>query len=357
MTTGKRVISFEKTGAPPVWLRTLIPLLALVLTFVLTSGLVLWAKANPFVAYYYFLLAPLSTRVGVLEVLVKSTPLILCGSAVAVAFVAGYYNIGAEGQLYAGAIAGTALGMALGALPGIIAIPLMLLGGFAAGVAWALIPALLRVRWAVDEIVTTVLLNSVMLYIVSALLNGPWRNPGSGWPQSAEIATSTMLPKLFARSRLHIGFLIAILVVFILWFILTRTGFGLKMRAVGLRKQAARFAGINVQRTTLIAALVSGGIAGLAGVIEIAGIHFHLIGDLSPGYGYTGILIAMLGGLNPLGIGAAGLFFGLIDTGTQSVSRALGVPIYLGRITQATMLLVTIVMLLLQRYRIRIRRT
>jgi ABC-type uncharacterized transport system permease subunit len=356
VTTGKRAITLEKTESAPTWLRGLVPVLALVGTFILTSGLILWAKASPFEAYYYFLVAPLSSRVSALEVLVKSTPLILTGSAVAVAFVAGYYNIGAEGQLYAGAIAATWLGGVLGGLPGIVAIPLMLLGGFVAGLAWAVVPALLKVRLAVDEVVTTLLLNSVMLYIVSALLNGPWRNPLSGWPQSAEIAPSTMLPKLVARSRLHVGFIVALLTVAVVWFVLSRTGFGLRMRAVGSGKPAARFAGISVERTTLIAALVSGGIAGVAGVVEVAGIQFHLIGSLSPGYGYTGILIATLGALNPLGVAVAAFFFGLIDTGTQTVSRALGVPIYLGQITQATMLLVTLAMLLLHRYRIRIRR-
>jgi simple sugar transport system permease protein len=353
---GKSKIGFEKTEATPAWLRSLIPALALLVTFILTSGLIVWAKASPFSAYYYFLVAPLSNRMSALEVLVKSTPLILVGSAVTVAFVGGYYNIGAEGQLYAGAIIATWLGVALGELPGIILIPLMFLGGFLAGLAWALVPALLRVRLAVDEVVTTVLLNSVMLYIVSALLNGPWRNPASGWPQSEEIAPSAMLPKLVPRSRLHIGFIVALLTVAVLWFVLSRTPFGLKMRAVGLGKAAARFAGVNVERTMLISALVSGGLAGITGVVELAGIQFHLIGAFSPGYGYTGILIATLAALNPLGVVAAGLFFGLIDTGTQTVSRALGVPVYLGQVTQATMLLVTLAMLLLQRYRIRIRR-
>jgi ABC-type uncharacterized transport system permease subunit len=357
MTIGKRRIAFERTETPPAWIRTIIPVLALVLTFILTSTLILWSNANPFEAYYYFLIAPLSSRVSALEVLVKSTPLILTGVAVTFAFVAGYYNIGAEGQLYAGAIAAAWLGVVLGGLPAALAIPLMILGGFLAGLAWAAIPALLRVRLAVDEVVTTLLLNSVMLYIVSALLNGPWRDPQSGWPQSPEIAPSTVFPQLVPRSRLNLGFIIALLSVAVLWFILSRTGFGLKMRAVGSGKPAARFAGVSVERTTLIAALVSGGIAGIAGVAEVAGIQFHLIGDLSPGYGYTGIIIATLGALNPIGVGAAGLFFGLIDTGTQTVSRALGVPVYLGEVTQATMLLVTLAIFLLQGYRIRIRRS
>lgn len=229
----------------------------------------------------------------------------------------------------------------------------MIAGGFVAGALWALPPAWLKVRWAVDEVVTTLLLNSVMLFIVSALLNGPWRDPVSGWPQSPEIAASTHLPKLVPRSRLHLGFLLAVMSVLVLWFVLSRTAFGLKMRAVGLGRNAARFAGIDVERTVLWAALISGGVAGVAGMSEVAGIHFHLIEAISPGYGYTGIIIATLGALNAWGVALAGLFFGLIDTGTQTLSRALGVPIYLGEITQATMLLVALAILPLRRYRIR----
>ncbi len=342
----------EKTGAP-LWFRGLIPVITLLVTFILTSGLILWGKANPFEAYYYFLIDPLSGRVSFLEVLVKSTPLILTGIAVTVAFVAGYYNIGAEGQLYAGALAAAWLGTVLDGVSTPVAILLMLLGGFVAGMLWALIPALLRVYLNVDEVVTTLLTNSIILFIISAILNGPWRDPESGWPQSPEIAEATRLPQLVARSRLHFGFVIALAAVAVVWFILTRTSFGLKLRAVGLGKEGARFAGIHVQRTVLIAALISGGIAGIAGYVEVAGIQYHLIGELSPGYGYTGIIIATMGGLNALGVAASALFFGLVETGAQTVSRALGVPVYLGEVTQATMLLVILGMFLLQRYRIR----
>ena len=342
----------EKVGAP-LWMRSLIPVIALLFTFVLTSGLVIWGKANPLEAYYYFLIDPLSTRTGVLETLLKSTPLILAGVAVAVAFSAGYYNIGAEGQLYAGAIAATWVGIRLDGLSPLLAIPLITLFGFLAGALWALAPALLKIKLSVDEVVTTLLLNSVMLFIVSALLNGPWRDPVSSWPQSPDIALSAQFPRLLARSRLHLGFLIAVVSVVTLWFILSRTGLGLKIRAVGLGREAARFSGVNVGRTVLIAALVSGGIAGVAGVSEVAGMHHHLIGELSPGYGYTGIIVATLGALNAVGVAVAGLFFGLVDTGAQSVSRALGVPVYLGEVTQATLLLVTLGMFILREYRIR----
>jgi simple sugar transport system permease protein len=226
----------------------LIPVLAFLVTFLLTAILVIWADANPFEAYYQFLVAPLSNRVSAIEVLVKSTPLLLTGAAVAIAFAAGYWNIGVEGQLYAGAIAATWIGISVGDMSAVLAIPMMLVTGFMAGVLWALPPALLKMKLGIDEIVTTLLLNSVMLLIVSALLNGPWRDPVSGWPQSPEIAAGAVFPKLLPRSRLHLGFIVALVVIASLWYIITHTGLGLKMRAAGLGQEAARFAGVRGRR-------------------------------------------------------------------------------------------------------------
>jgi len=345
----------ERSPAP-VWFRPLIPLLAIVFTMALTTSLLLLVNANPLQAYYYFLIDPLSSRVSAIEVLVKATPLLLTGAAVTFAFVGGFWNIGAEGQLLAGAAAATAVGLRMEGISPWVAIPLMIVAGFAAGMAWVLVPALMKVKLAIDEVVTTLLLNSVALFGVSALLNGPWRDPISQWPQSPEIAATAILPKLIPRSRLHLGFLVAVAIIVLLWYILTQTSLGLRMRAVGLGSTAARFAGVKVERTMLTAALVSGGIAGLAGVTEVAGIHYHLIDAVSAGHGYTGILVATLGTLNALGVAAAALFIGLIDTGGQTVSRALGVPSYLGDVIQATLLLVTLAFLLLQNYRIRWRR-
>jgi ABC-type uncharacterized transport system permease subunit len=342
----------ERTPAP-LWTKPLLPIAAILVTFIITSVLVVLAKANPLEAFYYFLFSPLSNRVSALETLVKATPLLLTGASVTIAFASGYWNIGAEGQLYAGAVAAAGLGMVVGNLQPILSIPVMLAGGFLAGLLWASIPALLKVKLAVDEVVTTLLLNSVISFIVSYLLNGPWRDPVSGWPQSPQIAESAQLPRLISRSRLHLGFLVALFMIFVVWFILTQTSLGLKMRAIGHGQEAARFMGVNVSRTMLTAALISGGIAGLAGVTEVAGIHFHLIDAISPGYGYSGIIAATLGALNPLGVGLASIFIGLIDTGAQTVSRSLGVPVYLGNVVQATLLLVTLGMFLLQNYRIR----
>lgn len=336
-----------------MWTRALIPVAAVLVTFIVTSIFILLAGANPFEAYYNFIIVPLSSKFSALEVLVKATPLIFTGIAVTFAFAAGYYNIGAEGQLYAGAVAAAWVGATFTNMPAIIVVPLMLILGFAGGMLWALLPAFLKVKLKVDEVVTTLLMNSIIMYIISALLNGPWRDPETGWPKSPEFFEAARFVQLIPKSRLHLGFVIALIVVVIVFIIIKRTSFGLQMRAAGASKAGALFAGINVNRTMLIAALVSGGIAGLAGVSEIAGIHYHLISELSGGYGYTGIIVATLGGLNPIGATVAAMFIGLIDTGAQTVSRVLGVPVYLGDVVQSTLLLVTLGMLLLQNYRIK----
>lgn len=340
-------------GTAPLWIRALIPVIILVITFIITSLLILWAGADPFEAYYNFLIVPLSKKSSAIEVLVKSTPLLLTGATAAFAFSAGYWNIGGEGQLLAGAAVGAWLGMILTGVSPLIGIPLMMIGGILGGVLWALGPAILKIKLKVDEVVTTLLLNSVIVYLVSYLLNGPWRNPESFWPQTEEIDPGTMYFKLIPKTRLHFGFIVAIVVIFLVWFILTRTPLGLRMRSIGLGKEAAKFAGVNINKTMLIAALISGGIAGLAGAGEIAGIHFHLVESISENIGYNGVIVATLGALNPIGIIPAALFMGLIDTGAQTVSRVLGVPVYLGNVVQATLLLVTLGTLLLSNYRIK----
>ncbi|MCA9839486.1 MAG: ABC transporter permease [Trueperaceae bacterium] len=338
-------------GSPPVWWRALLPVLAVLITFLLVS-LAIWAAgANPLDVFYEMLIKPLTKRTARFEILVQATPLLLTGIAVTYAFAAGYYNIGAEGQLYAGALMGALLGPKLGGLPPFFAITVMLLAGFLGGVLWALVPALLKVRLNVDEVVTTLLLNSVIIFFISALLNGVWRDPISGWPRSPSIAESAQFPGIIPRSRVHLGFLLAILAVISLWWILKKTRFGLELRAAGLGKEAARFMGVPVAKTMLTAALISGGIAGLAGVSEVAGVHYYLIDGISPGYGYTGIIVATFGGLQALGVTIAGLFLALVDTGALSASRSLGIPVYLGDIIQATLLIVTLAVLLLNRYR------
>lgn len=340
----------------PRWFTAVIPLAAIILTFLLTSVFFLTSGADPSVAFGYLLFDPLATRFGQLEVLVTATPLLLTGAAVAWAFRAGYYNIGAEGQLLSGAIAAAWIGMNIGDLPKPVALLLMIAGGMVAGAMWALVPALLRVRFGIDEVVTTLLLNPVALLLVTGLLNGPWRNPETGFPESERIVAAAEFPQIVDRSRLHLGFFLAIVVIAVGWFVSSRTPLGVKLRSAGLSPHGARFAGISVTRMLMIAALGSGAISGVAGVSEVAGIQFRLTEGVSPGYGYTGIVVATLGALSILGSAAAALFLALLSIGADTVSRALDVPSQLGNIVQATLLLVTVALLVLRRYRIKLTR-
>ncbi|CAN5400163.1 ABC transporter permease [soil metagenome] len=336
------------------WVSVLIPLLAIFVTLILVAGLVWLSGAGLWETYYYFFIKPLSSRLSLIEVLVKATPLLLTGAAVAFAFYSGYWNIGAEGQLYAGAAAAAWLGVVLKGLPPLVVIPMIMLGSALAAALWALPPAWLKTRLNVDEVVTTLLLNSVMIFFVSALLNGPWRDPVTNWPQSPTIEAAAQLPRLLARTRLHMGFLLAIVALVCFWWITARTSFGLRMRAVGHGREAARFMGVHVEQVIFRVALISGAIAGLAGASEVAGLHYHLIEALSPGYGYSGIVAATLGGLHPVGVALAAIFIGLISTGSQTASRAIGVPSFLGDVVQAVLLLVTLALLLLRTYRVRV---
>jgi general nucleoside transport system permease protein len=346
------MLRLHRRPAPPRAFAVTLPLLSVAITFVLTAGIVLVAGANPLAAYEELFVTPLSSEFRVLEVLVSATPILFTGAAVALAFRAGYWNIGAEGQLLCGAIAAAWLGMHVDGWPRVLSLPLLVLLGALAGAAWALPPALLRVRFGIDEVVTTLLLNPVALLLVSGLLNGPWRDPVTRFPESPRIAESAEFPQLADRSRLHLGFVIALVLVAVAWGVTARTTTGLRLRAVGLSPHAARFAGIRVERTLLGAALASGSIAGIGGVSEVAGIQYRLTEGVSSGFGYTGIVVATLGALAMPGVVAAALLLGLVNVGAGSASRSLDVPSQLGNVIIATLLLVTVAVLILRRYRL-----
>jgi general nucleoside transport system permease protein len=335
------------------WSTPVLVLEAILITFAITAGPILLAGANPIEAYYQFVIAPLTSTFTAIEVLVTATPILLTGAAVAIAFRAGFWNIGAEGQLLLGAIAAAGVGQVVGGWPPIAALTAMIVAGALAGAAWVLVPALLRIRFGIDEVVTTLLLNPVALLLVNGLLHGPWRDPVTGFPESPRIAAVAEFPQLLERSRLHLGFLLAMAVIVVAWYVLARTPAGLRLRAVGLSPHGARFAGINVGRTLLAAALVSGAIAGLAGVSEVAGIQQRLTSGLSPGYGYTGIVVATLGTLTMPGVALAALFLGDLAVGASSAARSLGIPSQLGAVVQGVLLLTTVALLALRRYRFR----
>lgn len=332
------------------WSTPVLVVAAVLITFLITAVPILLAGANPVDAYAAYLILPLTSQFTLLEVLVTATPIMLTGTAVAIAFRAGYWNIGAEGQLLLGAIAAAGIGMLVGGVPPLLALPLMIAGGALAGAAWALVPAVLRVRFGIDEVVTTLLLNPVALLLVNGLLHGPWRDPETGFPESPRIAVSAEFPTLIDRSRLHLGFLVALVVLAAAWYVIARTPTGLRLRAAGLSPHGARFAGIEVGRVLLGAALVSGAIAGIAGVSEVAGIQNRLTGGLSPGYGYTGIVVATLGTLTLPGVALAALFLGDLTVGASSAARSLGIPSQLGAVVQGVLLLTTVALLALRRH-------
>ena len=284
----------------------------------------------------------------------RAVPLALAGLAVSIAATMGLWNIGAEGQLYAGALMVTFLGTGEiniheGLLP-----PILFLGSFAAGSLWLFLPSLIKIRFQVDEVVTTLLLNFVMLLLVSLLLEGPLKDPmGLGWPQAAPVLESAELPRLVQGLRVHAGLIIAVILALLIWQLQIRTTLGFEMRAVGLSRNASQFAGMRVGNILLITALISGGLAGLAGYSEVAGLKGNLTLDLSPGFGYTGIVVAMLAQLHPLGVIGSAFFVACIFVGADAMSRSVGVPNYIADVVVATSLLCMLVSMLQVKYRIR----
>lgn len=330
------------------------PLGAVVVTFVIASLLVLAAGASPFSVFALVAKGAAGSRFAIMETLTRATPLIFTGLAVAVAFRAKLWNIGAEAQLYAGALITVVLATGALPLPAPILIPILMIAAMAAGALLLLGPALLKTRLGVDEVVTTLLLNFIMLLFVSMLLEGVLKDPmGMGWPRSPKIIADAQLPKLIARTRLHLGFLIAIVSAVVVWIIMKKTTLGYEMRAVGHNAEAARFAGIPVNSVLMKTALLSGGLAALGGFSEVTGLKSNLTLDLSPGFGYTGIVVAMLAMLNPLGVVPSAIFVAGIFVGADAMSRTAGVPSYIADVMVATALLTMVVAIMMTRFRVR----
>jgi simple sugar transport system permease protein len=323
---------------------------AVLVTYLLTAAPIRAAGANPLAAYRRYVLTPLTTPAGLGEVLLATTPLLFTGLAVAVAFRAGYFNIGAEGQFLAGAIGAAGIGMAVPSLPAVLALPLAAVTGMVAGAAWAGVPAWLRVRGHIDEVVTTLLLNPVALLVVQGLLNGPWRNPESGFPESARIGAGFEIPML-GGTRVHGGLMLALVAIAVAGVVATATPLGLRIRAVGRAPDAARFSGVRVERVQAGSALVSGALAGLGGAVQVCGVQHQLTMGISNGYGYTGVVVATLAGLSALGVLGVGLLLGTITVGAQNASIVLHLPPQMGDIIGALLLLTVVSALVLRRYR------
>lgn len=316
------------------WVQALIPVLAALGALVLAAIPLAAAGAPILQAYGTMFTGVFGSVFTITETLTRATPLIFTGLAAAVAFRAKLWNIGAEGQLYLGALAAVWVGTGMIDGPPALMIPLVLIVGAIAGGLGMLGPAILKTRFGADEVVTSLLLNFIILIFVQMMLEGPFKDPmGLGWPQSEPMVDSAMLPRLVDRMRLHAGFLLALGTAVIAWIIMAFTVWGLKARAVGENVAAARHAGIGVTGLMLTVAFASGALAGLAGVSEVAGLKGYLTADLSPGFGYAGIIVAMLARLSPLGVVLAALYVAAVFVGADSMSRAMGVSSFLADLT------------------------
>ncbi|GAB4382322.1 ABC transporter permease [Albidovulum sp.] len=330
------------------------PAAALAATILFAMALARLAGADPLEVLGLIVKGAAGSKFAVLETLNRATPLIFTGLSVAVAFRAKLWNIGAEAQLYLGAVVTVLLGTGALAWPAPLLLPVLGLAAALAGALTLFGPAWAKARLGVDEVVTTLLLNFIVLLLVSWLLEGPMKDPmGMGWPKSERLIAEARLPRIVEGLRLHWGFGLALFAAVLVWFIETRTTFGYAMRAVGQNARAARFAGIPVGAVTLGTALLSGSLAGLAGFSEVAGLKGNLTLDLSPGFGYTGIIVAMLALLNPLAVVVAALFVAGVFVGADSMSRAAAVPSYIADMLLASALLLMVLALPFTRFRVR----
>ncbi|WP_205528726.1 ABC transporter permease [Desertimonas flava] len=326
---------------------------AIVATFAITAGPIRASGANPLSAYNRYLIEPLRSSYSIQEVLLTSTPLLFTGLAVAVAFRAGYFNIGAEGQFLAGAMGATVPGLYLDGLPAGVALPVGVVAGAIGGTLWATLPAWLRRVAGIDEVVTTLLLNPVSLLLMQGLLNGPWRHPESGFPDSDTFGPGYRMPLIVGTDRVHAGFLLAVLAIAVFGVVMAWSPLGLRVRAAGEAPDAARFSGIAVERIRWRGALLSGAIAGVAGAVQVMGVQHQLTASIAVGYGYTGVVVATLGALHAAGVSVVGLVLGLIAVGAQSASRVLQLPFQMGQLVTAVLLLTTVSAVTIARRRTR----
>ncbi len=334
-----------------------IPVISALVALALAALPLAFAGAPILPAYREMFTGVFGSLFSFTEMLTRATPLIFTGLAAALAFRARLWNIGAEGQLYLGAMGAVAIGSGAIDGPAIVMIPLVLLAGMLAGAAGMLGPAILKTRFGADEVVTSLLLNFIILIFVQMMLEGALKDPMSmGWPQSSPIIDEAALPKLIPRMRIHAGLILALVTAVIAQIALTKTTWGFRIRAVGENAAAARHAGISVNRTLLGVACISGALAGLAGVSEVAGLKGYLTTDLSPGYGYSGIVVAMLAGLSPIGVVIAALYVASVFVGADSMSRAMGVSSFLADLVVAMSLISVLVGSFFARFRIRFNR-
>lgn len=277
-------------------------------------------------AFYGFFVGIFGSKYAIAEVFVKATPLILAGLGIAVGFRSGFTNLGAEGQLYMGAIAATYFALKFPNLPKLIMIPMLMVVGFISGGLWAVIPGVLKAKFKISEIIVSIMLNYIAINIVGIMVRTVLKDPEYPYPMSPNIPDSAILSTLVESTRLHSGLIIALIAAVLTYIFVWKTATGYQMRACGINPRASMCSGISLYNSIILSALISGGLAGLAGVSEIAGLHHKLIEGLSPNYGYTAIIVALLGRNHPLGVVIAAIGISALQVGSLSMQRSAGIP-------------------------------
>jgi general nucleoside transport system permease protein len=291
---------------------------------------------------------------AIADTLVKATPLILTGLATAIAFRARLWNIGAEGQVFAGAMAAYWLQSSLGPAPGILQVTTIVVGALLGGGLLGVLAGVLKTRFKVDEVIATVMLNYIVIYVLSLLLQqGPWTEPGGFFEQTAIVPAAAKLPILWDKTRLHLGFLLALVVAGILQVVLHRSPLGYEIRAAGSNLRALEFQGVDISRLVLVVFLLSGAIAGLAGAFEVYGVQYRLKSGTLGGLGYTGIIIAILGQLSPRGVVVAAILFGALLNGATLMQIKTGVPSALIYAIEAIILMFFLIAWAFSQFRLR----
>ena len=338
-----------------VWLS---PVLSIVLTSAVAMIIFASAGLNPFEALVTFVSTPLIDLYGVGELLIKAAPMILIGIGLAIGFRAGIWNVGAEGQLTVGVIFAGYVALHYGPVGGFWVLPAMVAAGAVGGMAWAAIPAFLRVRFNASEILVSLMLNYVAALWLSWLIFGAWRDPaGFNFPQSEPLAPSALFPTLIEGTRANASIIFALAAVLLGWVFMSRSFVGFQLKVTGLSEGAARYAGFRVPRAVWIGMLASGAVAGIAGVGEIAGPLAQIFPTASPGYGYSAIIVAFLGRLNPVGILLAGFLMALLYLSGDLAQMSLGMPSSITGLLQSTLLFFLLTTDVFVQYRIRFRST
>ena len=348
-------IKFEKRLNPSIAMNVAVPLLSLVAALAVGALFLTLTGRDPVEVYEAMFKGALGSRYGLSETVVKAIPLMLCALGISAAFRMQLWNIGAEGQFYMGAFAASWLPLTFPELPAVLMLPGMMLLGAAAGGLWGLAPAVLRARWKVNEIITTLMFNYVAILWVDYLVYGPWKDPkGFNFPLSAKFPAAAALPT-FGDSRIHMGLFIALLLAVFFWIIFEKYRWGYEIKVIGSSESAARYAGMNISRNIFQVMILSGAVCGLAGMTEVSGIVGRLQPGLSPGYGYTAIIVAWISKLHPAAILVVSVLFGGLQVGGFFV-QTMGVPASVSSMLQGAVLFFVVGGEFLTKYRIVISR-